>query len=980
MIRLIWLLLVLQTVSVCVAVEIDFDTQIRPILSDNCFQCHGPDEETRAADLRLDTDEGAHGDLGGYAAFVPNDPDASEGLRRILSDDPDEVMPPPASKLKLTAAEKKTLRDWIDAGAKWSEHWSFVPPRPPAVPADASDWSVNEIDRFIRARAIAAGVLPQGEADRETLIRRLTLDLTGLPPQPKEIDAFLSDTSDDAYEKVVDRLLASPRYGERMAWDWLDASRYADTDGFQGDPTRTMWPWRDWLVKALNDNMPFDQFTIEMLAGDLLENATPEQVLATGFNRNHMFNGEGGRIAEETRIENVFDRAETTGTVWLGMTMTCCRCHDHKFDPITEKEYFQLFAFFNNTSETGRSGRGKTAPVLNYLKPDQRDQRDHLAAELRSVESELAAPLPILDAEQAAWDIEMRSKLSADEGAAKLGPWWQLGPIANDGRQAFDQDLGPESNVDLDATVGQAGWTKKPDLKDGQVYALPETVGATYFYRTIQSPSKRTIKLSLGSDDAIKVFFGGKEVLAKFVARAAAADQETLQIELAPGDNDLLIKVVNTGGIGGFYFNRTSESVFGLSTELVTALKTEPDVRKPEQRTRLREYYRSKHWPRWDELSDRRARLKKQIDSIDRQAVTVMVMDELPQNQTRQTLMLQRGGYDKPTDVAVQPGVPAVLPPISGDGPHDRLALARWLVDPANPLTARVTVNRYWQTFFGRGIVKSTEDFGSQGSRPTHPDLLDWLAIRFIDSGWDVKQIHKLIVMSATYRQSSQVSPSALELDPENTWFARSPRYRLPSWMLRDQALAVGGLLSPELGGPSVKPYQPDGIWAEATFGKIRYSADSGEKLYRRSLYVFWRRIVGPTMFFDGAKRQTCEVKPTRTNTPLHALTTLNETAFVESARMMAQRIIDQSDDRSTRLRHAFRLVTARYPNSRELQVLTHRVEQLKTDFAATPDDAEQLLSVGQSPRDQSIDAAEHAAYAVICSILLNLDETLSKQ
>ena len=961
------------------AAEVDFDTQVRPILSDKCFHCHGPDDDTRAADLRLDTAEAAFEDLGGYAAFVPNDAEASEGLRRILSDDPDEMMPPPETKLKLTGREKRTLKQWIESGANWSEQWSFLPAQLPNVPGDDSGWARNEIDRFILARAKIAGLRPQPDADRETLIRRLTLDLTGLPPTSKEIDAFLADNSSDAYEKLVDRLLASPQYGERMAWDWLDAARYADTDGFQGDPTRTMWPWRDWLVDALNNNMPFDQFTIEMLAGDLLPGATPEQVLATGFNRNHMFNGEGGRIAEETRVENVFDRTETTGTVWLGLTMTCCRCHDHKYDPISQNEYYQLYAFFNNTSETGRSGRGKTAPVLNYLFPEKRSRREQLAGQLQEVEQAMAAPLPNLDNEQSAWEIEMASKLESASQSAKLGPWWQLGPIPKNGRQAFDQDLGPEETLDLTAPTGDHAWAKQPALADGKVYPLPETVGATYFYRTITTDSARTIRLSLGSDDAIKMFVNGKQVLANFAARAAAADQEKIEIELQPGENDLLIKIVNTGGIGGFYFKKTSESVLGLPTDVVASLQAKPNNRTAEQRVTLREHYRKQNWPEWSGLSKTRGQLTKQLAAIDKQAVTVMVMDDLPENRIRQTLVLDRGGYDKPTEVKVEPGTPAALPPLPTEGKRDRLMLAEWLVDPSHPLTARVTVNRYWQTFFGRGIVESTEDFGSQGKRPTHPDLLDWLAVRFVDSGWNVKQLHKLIVMSSTYRQSSRVTESSLEADPENKWLARAPRYRLPSWMLRDQALAVSGLLNPTFGGPPVKPYQPEGIWAEATFGKIRYSPDSGDKLYRRSLYVFWRRIVGPTMFFDGAKRQTCEVKPTRTNTPLHALTTLNETTFVEAARVMASRIMREDDADEDRLRNGFRLVTSRWPKDQELRVLSDRLSQLTEDFKANPEDARSLLSVGQSANEDSANAVDQAAYTVICSILLNLDETLSK-
>jgi hypothetical protein len=974
------ILLLSAAVSAARGAEVDFDRQVRPILSDNCFQCHGPDEQTREADLRLDNREGAFADLGGRAAFVAGSIDDSEALRRIFSDDEFERMPPPDSKLSLTGREKQILRDWVESGAEWSAHWAFVPPQRPQVPPDESGWSRNAIDHFIRARAVAAGLTPSEEASRETLIRRLTLDLTGLPPTPEEVHAFVEDDSENAYEQVVDRLLDSPRYGERMAWEWLDAARYADTDGFQGDPTRTMWPWRDWLVQALNDNMPFDQFTIEMLAGDLLPGASAEQVLATGFNRNHMFNGEGGRIPDETRVENVFDRTETTATVWLGLTMTCCRCHDHKFDPISLQEYYQFYAFFNNTSEDGRSGRGKTAPVLQYLQPESREQREAIARDLQKIEQQLAAPLPELDPQQAAWEAETHQQLKSISGEAQLGAWWQLGPIEHDGRKAFDEDLGPEKTIDLEAKVGEAAWTQNADIKDGEIFTLPTTIGATYFYRTIESPSKRTLQLSLGSDDAIKVFLNGKEVLANLAYRAVAADQEQLAIELQEGRNDLLIKIVNTGGAAGFYFRKVSESVLGLPADVVAALQETPDKRMPEHVRQLREYYRSQHWEAWSPLAEQRDRLRRQREQLDRQAVTVMVMDELQGDARRQTPILERGGYDKPTDQIVTAGTPAVLPPLPADAPRDRLALARWLVDPANPLTARVIVNRYWQTFFGRGIVESTEDFGLQGTRPSHPELLDWLALQFVESGWNVKQLHKLIVMSATYRESSAVSDQALQADPENRWLARGMRYRLPSWMLRDQALAVSGLLNPQVGGPPVKPYQPAGVWAEATFGKITYEPDTGGNLYRRSLYVFWRRIVGPTMFFDSAKRQTCEVKPTRTNTPLHALTTLNDITYVEAARGMAQRVLQHASSRDERLEYAFRLATAREPDEREREVLSRRLDALRQDFADHPDEAIEVLTVGEAPRDESHDPAEHAAWTLVCSILLNLDETLSRQ
>ncbi len=982
------LFLILLAILPLAADEVDFDRDVRAILSDKCFQCHGPDESTRQADLRLDTKAGALADREGSVAFAPGDTEKSEALRRIFSDDPDERMPPSDAKLILSAKDKKTLRQWVAEGAKWTEHWSFVPPAKPEPPSSASKWPRNAIDYFVLQKMIQAGLSPSVEASRTSLIRRVTLDLTGLPPTPEEVDAFLHDKTDGAYETVVDRLLRSNRYGERMAWEWLDAARYADTDGFQGDPTRTMWPWREWLIHALNKNMPFDQFTIEMLAGDLLPGASESQIIATGFNRNHMYNGEGGRIAEETRVENVFDRTETTSTVWLGLTMTCCRCHDHKFDPIRQQEYYELFAFFNNTSESGSRGGGRAPPVLNYLPSETKSRLAELDQQLAGLQQQMNQPMPELDKAQVAWEAETAAKLkeqASSAGAITMSPWQVLGPLplpTGSAEPLFKHEFGPEKKIDLQQkfAAGKIGWREEKSFADGKVHDLPTTVGATYLYRALEAPGPRTVDLSLGSDDGIRLWLNGKELLASNVNRAAAADQESARLELPAGKSQLLIKIVNTGGIGGFYFQKKSESIGGLPPEIAKLLLLQSDKRNEKQRIALRDHFRSTHSASWKKLKTELAALKANREKLAKSSVPVMIMDSLPDGKRRNTTMLTRGGYDKPGE-EVNEGTPAFLPPLPEQARPDRLALARWLVDPSNPLTARVTVNRYWQTFFGRGIVASTEDFGSQGSRPTHPQLLDWLAVQFVESGWNVKALHKLIVMSATYRQSAVVSAQGKERDAENVWLSRAPRYRLPSWMLRDQALAMSGLLVEQIGGPSVRPYQPEGIWAEATFNKIRYQQDSGDKLYRRSLYTFWRRIVGPTMFFDSGKRQTCEVKPTRTNTPLHALTTMNETTFVEAARAFAQRAMSmKSKSAEERIGWAFRVATARQPKPQELQLLVRRFNVSKEHFSQDRKAATDLLSVGASARNEKLDLADHAAYTVVCSLLLNLDETLSRE
>ncbi len=827
--KLLPLLFVPVVVSVLrAATPVNFNREILPILSDACFHCHGPDAATREAKLRLDERDGLFRTRDGVTVVKPGDARASELFLRIISQHEDEVMPPPKATRKLTPAEVDLLRRWIEAGAPWGGHWAYEAPRRPAVPAG---FGSHAVDAFVRERLAKEKLTPAPEAGPAALVRRVSLDLTGLPPTEEELGAYLSDRAPGAYERAVDRLLASPRYGERWAWDWLDAARYADTNGFQGDPERTMWPWRDWVVNALNANMPFDRFSIEQLAGDLLPEATSEQKIASGFHRNNMFNGEGGRIAEETRVENVFDRVETTGAIWLGLTLSCARCHDHKYDPVSQKDYYALYDIFNQMSETGRNSGGQIAPLLDL-----------------STAEELAA---------------VKRANAAFEATAKRVEQFEL--------RKFPRPNG------------------KP-LVESDAAKLPGNL-PNYIART--EPKRRGV--------------------------------------------DALLEAVS-------YFEEHDKEYAALLNELLEGAR---------------------------ERSAAQGRITK-----------VMIMDQLPE--PRETTILARGNYEAKTDVRAYGAVPALFRRESAEpGPANRinrLELARWLVSPGNPLAARVTVNRAWQAFFGTGFVKTPEDFGVQGEPPSHPELLDWLATEFVASGWDLKRLHRLIVTSATYRQSSRAGAELRERDPDNRLFARGPRHRLPSWMIRDQALAAAGLVNLAMGGPSVRPYQPAGIWEEATFGKKTYVQDHGDALHRRSLYVFWRRIVGPTTFFDSGSRQVCTVKVPITNTPMHALVTLNDPAYVEAARVLAQRVLSGQGDDATRLARAFRLATARPPTAAEAGILAGRLAAVRAQFASDRPAAEKLAAAGEAARSSGLDSVEHAAWTALCSLLLNLDEVLSKE
>jgi hypothetical protein len=763
---------------------VSFNRDVRPILSENCYQCHGPDAARRKAGLRLDTREGATAELDDGQAIVPRKPEDSLLLRRVAEADAGRRMPPARTSKRLSAEQIDVLRRWIARGAPYERHWSLIPPERPEVPAvrDTS-WPRNPIDAFVLDRLEKEGLRPSPEAARHTLLRRVTLDLTGLPPTPAELYAFLADTSPFAYEKAVNRLLASPRYGERMALAWLDQARYADTNGYNNDEERTMWAWRDWVIDAFNDDLPYDRFLTEQLAGDLLPAATPSQRLATAFNRNHVITTEGGVIPEEYRIEYVADRVHTTASVFLGLSLQCARCHDHKYDPVTHKEYYRFFAFFNNV-EDRTIGYNQGAAAAPYLRLPSRRQQ---------------AELDRLD--------EYRRQLEEQR-------------------------------------------SRRPD-KDAE-YAR-------------------------------------------------------------------------------------------LTVELLA-------------------------------LSHRRAEAEKAVP-------TTMIMQELAS--PRQTVILKRGQYDQPGE-PVKPGVPACLPRMPAGAPANRLGLAQWLTSPRHPLTARVAVNRWWLAYFGTGLVETAEDFGSQGAWPSHPELLDWLATELVRTGWDVKAMQRLIVTSATYRQSSRVTSVLQEHDPHNRLLARGPRVRLPAETIRDQALFVSGLLAERLGGPSVRPYQPAGLWEDVSVERrMVYHPSSGSDLYRRGLYTYWKRTCPPPAMttFDAPDRETCVIRRARSNTPLQALVLLNDPTYVEAARKLAERVLhDGGPSTESRLLHAFRLTVARPPRPEEIQILGDVLQRARERFRRDPKAAAGLLAVGQASRDGRLDAVELAAWASVASLILNLDEAITKE
>jgi len=1160
--RFLSLFLVLPLTQ-ALAEEVDYSRDIRPLLSENCYKCHGPDDAVREAELRLDTEEGAFRELpsGGFAA-IRGDSSRSKLYQRISTDDPAQRMPPPDSGKLLTPDQIALMKTWLDQGAAWREHWAFLQPERAPEPRVPGGWSVrNPIDSLILSRLEREGLEPSPETDRYTLVRRVTLDLTGLPPSIAEVDAFVEDSSPHAYDNLVDRLLASSRYGEHQARYWLDAARYGDTHGLHVDNERSLWPYRDWVISAFNNNMPFDQFTIQQLAGDLLSDPTREQLVATGFNRCNVSTSEGGAINEEFLVRYAVDRVETTSTVWMGLTMGCAACHEHKFDPFSQKEFYELFAFFYSLTEKAMDLNALLPPPYIRLPTPAEERRSaDLDERIRALEKRFERPLPEVDAAQSDWEdsfaerlatlwevpvpvsaesqggatltiledgsvlatghnpekdvyeivlrtelkeikalrlevpvdepgetagraedgnfvlselevtasavtsgedsrklvlaavhadesrqgfaalqvldglnttgwavdagrresrsvtftlltslgfdggTDLRVRLLQKEGGGQnlrrvrfsvttdetlappnFDPWYLIGPFeAEGGNDAYETAYEPESEIDVNKTYqkGRVKWIQKPEFANGQIHQLGGGMGASYLYRIIKVPTAREVELSLGSNDALKVWLNGEVVLDRNVRRRAVADQDKITVKLRPSGNSLLLKVVNYSGPSAFYFSDVRDKTDSELLELGLILALPREKRSDAQRKALRDHYRKTYRPKLKKIHEELGGFRRQKDNLTNQMAATLIMEEM--DKPRAAFVLDRGEYDKKGE-KVEPSVPAVFPSLPEGASPNRLGLARWLVSGDHPLVARVVVNRFWQQYFGTGIVKTAENFGSQGEWPVHPELLDWLAVEFVESGWDVKHLQRLLVTSATYRQSSRVRPEVFEQDPENRLLARAPRFRMDAEMIRDNALAMSGLLIEGIGGRSVKPYQPPGLWEAIGLGGSNtrlFKQDHGTALYRRSLYTFWKRTSPPpTMaLFDAPSREICTVRRPRTNTPLQALALLNDVQLFETARHLAQRMmVEGGGNPDDRIGFGWRLATARPPSARETQELRELFVLYQAVYAEDEEGALELVGVGDSEPDETLAPSELAAWTLIANLILNLDETVTK-
>jgi hypothetical protein len=1007
--------------------RVDFNREIRPILSDMCYKCHGPDGAERKAGLRLDGHVGATTKLeSGLTAIVPGKPEDSHLISRVVSTDADLVMPPPETGRKLSASQVELLTRWIQQGAEYQGHWSFIRPQRLALPAISQEnWAANPIDRFVMAKLDKAELKPSPEADRFSLIRRVTLDLTGLPPTPQEVDAFVNDSDPNAYEKLVDRLLASGRYGEQMTRYWLDLVRYGDSHGLHLDNERALWKYREWVIGAFNANKPFDQFTIEQLAGDLLPNATIDQKIATGFNRCNVTTSEGGSINEEVLVRYAVDRTETMSTIFMGMTLGCAVCHDHKFDPVSQKEFYQLFAFYNAAADAAMDGNALAPP------PTIKVPTDEQTAKLNELDQKLAVTREELNKALATVeyvDPGTGTVVAAPEPADYI---WIEDDVPTGAKLEGDSPWEFVTAPDHPVHTGTKATRRKADAMSqhfftGAAPTLKIGEGDKLFAYCWIDPANppKTVMLQFNDGNWNHRAFWGEDT----IAFGAGDTPEHRSMGPLPKAGEWVRLEVNAAHVGlpagaelnGWAFTQFGGTVYWDHAGSVTktlqgnqsfesqvvweaadksvekstvpqpvrdAIKVDADKRTHEQSKLIRDHFVQFIHPKtrltFEPLQKQIDEMTKQRNEIDAAIAITMIMADLPT--PRETFVLKRGEYTMPGE-KVEPNVPAVFPPMPADAPRNRLGLAKWLTDPSHPLTARVAVNRYWQQYFGVGLVKTAEDFGLQGQWPTNPELLDWLAVEFVESGWNIKALQKLIVMSATYRQSSRVSPELIQIDPNNDLLARGPRFRLDAEVVRDSALSMSGLLSEQFGGKSVKPYQPDGIWEAVAFvGSTTqyYKRDAGEALYRRSLYTFWKRTAPPPslMAFDAPSRETCVARRARTNTPLQALVLMNDEQYVEASRNLAARMIKEGGDNpADQLLFGFRVCTARVPSEHELNVLGKVHAEQLAHYQANPAEAEKLLVIGASPRPEGIDPATHAAMTMMANLLLNLDEAITKE
>jgi hypothetical protein len=1014
--------LALRAGTAFAADPIEFNRDIRPILSETCFACHGPDSAARKADLRLDRREAAVE----AEAIVPGDPEASGLVERIFSDDKTLLMPPPKSNKKLTPAQKDLFRRWVEQGAEYQPHWSFIAPKRPEPPAvqDAA-WVRNPIDRFVLTKLEQNHLRPAPEADRRTLARRLSLDLTGLPPDPAVVDAFVDDPAPDAYETLVDRFMDSPRWGEHRARYWLDAARYADTHGIHIDNYREMWSFRDWVINAFNRNVPFDTFTIEQLAGDLLPNRTLEQQVASGFNRCNITTSEGGAIAEEYLVLYDRDRTETTSQVWLGLTTGCAVCHDHKFDPLTQKEFYSLAAFFNNTTQAAMDGNVKdTPPIVFVPNPDDRERWAAVSAASADLHKQLdtrkQAARPEFDGWLASAKPDAIASTLPTKGLrlhARLNDWDATPPAdGSEGPASNALEAADSGDFEKDQAFSCGAWVKL--TKAGQSGAIVSRMDDRDNFRGwdlwVDQGRIGSHIIHKWDEDALKVVSNTplktgewSHVLLTYDGSAKASGVKLYvngQLQKAKPQPDRLKGSIRTDvplKVGSRY--SSSPLVGALVQELrlygralatgeveqmVGADRALRVVGKPAGKRSPAELNDLFAWwlPALDkptqELRTKLAGIEKEEDEVKARGTITHVMQEKAEEPM--AYVLDRGEYDKRRD-PVKPATPAVLPPMPSELPRNRLGLAQWLLLPEHPLTARVTVNRFWQEVFGAGLVRTAGDFGVTGEAPSHPELLDWLAVEFREGGWDIKKFFKLMVTSATYRQSAGVSREALEKDPQNRLLSRGPRFRMDAEMVRDYALAASDLLATRIGGPSVRPYQPDGVWEAVAMpgsNTRNYKPDQGESLYRRSLYTFWKRAAPPASMdiFNAPSRENCTVRRERTNTPLQALVTLNDPQFVEAARHLAERALTQGRiEPEGRIDLMARRLLARPLRPEEASVIRTSLDDLTTFYQSHPEDAAGLVTVGESKPDPKLDTPTLAAWTMLANELMNLDEVLNK-